>query len=111
VSVGILRCAAARAQLLSPAASPGRFDIQKVAADVYFAMAQPWALDNSNAVIFVNASDVLVVDAHSHPAAAAALIAQIKNEVTAKPVRWLVNTHFHWDHTLSSDANQCGFLQ
>jgi glyoxylase-like metal-dependent hydrolase (beta-lactamase superfamily II) len=104
LGAGILRCPAAWAQLLSPAATPGQFEIQKVAADVYFAMAQPWALDNSNAAIFVNSSDVLVVDAHSHPAAAAALIAQIKKEVTSKPVRWLVNTHFHWDHTQGNHA-------
>jgi glyoxylase-like metal-dependent hydrolase (beta-lactamase superfamily II) len=43
--------------------------------------------------------DVLVVDAHSKPSAAAALLAQIKKQVTDKPVRYLVNTHFHWDHT------------
>jgi len=84
--------------------SPGRFDIQKVASDVYFAQAHPWALSNSNAAIFVNSSDVLVVDAHCHPAAARALISQIKNEVTVKPVRWLVNTHFHWDHTQGNRA-------
>lgn len=107
VGAGILqvaRHAAAWTQALPPAATPGQFEIQKVAADLYSALARPWELDNSNAAIFVNSSDVLVVDAHSHPAAAAALIAQIKNEVTSKPVRWLVNTHFHWDHTQGNRA-------
>lgn len=96
------------AQALSSSVSPGQFEIQRVAADVYFALARPWALANSNAVIFVNSSDVLVVDAHSHPAAAAALIAQIGKEVTSKPVRWLVNTHFHWDHTQGNSAYLSG---
>jgi alkyl sulfatase BDS1-like metallo-beta-lactamase superfamily hydrolase len=107
LGAGILQVALHRsawAQALSSAATPGQFEIQKVAGDVYFALAQPWALPNSNAAIFVNSADVLVVDAHSHPAAAAALIAQIKKEVTSKPVRWLVNTHFHWDHTQGNRA-------
>ena len=107
LGLGILRVARHRsgwAQALSSAATPGQFEIQKVAEDVYFALAQPWALPNSNAAIFVNSNDVLVVDAHSHPAAAAAMIAQIKKEVTSKPVRWLVNTHFHWDHTQGNRA-------
>ncbi len=34
----------------------------------------------------------------------AALIAQIKKDVTAKPVRYLVNSHFHWDHTQGDAA-------
>jgi cyclase len=109
----VVRHPSAWAQALSSAATPGQFEIHKIAGDVYFALAQPWALPNSNAAIFVNSADVLVVDAHSHPAAAAALIAQIKKEVTSKPVRWLVNTHFHWDHTqgnrayMATDHNVC----
>jgi len=107
LSTGILKgaryCSAWTQELVS-VATPGHFEIQKVTDDVYFAQAQPWALPNSNAAIFVNSTDVLVVDAQSHPAAAAALIEQIKKEVTSKPVRWLVNTHFHWDHTQGNHA-------
>jgi cyclase len=40
---------------------------------------------------------VLVVDSHSKPSAAKALIAQIRG-ITDKPVRYVVDTHFHWDH-------------
>ena len=58
----------------------------------------------SNAAIFVNSSDVLVVDTHSKPSAAASLIAQITKEVTSKPVRYVVNSHFHWDHTQGNHA-------
>jgi glyoxylase-like metal-dependent hydrolase (beta-lactamase superfamily II) len=59
---------------------------------------------NCNAAIFVRSKDVVVVDAHSKPSAAASLIGQIKREITAKPVRYVINTHFHWDHTQGNHA-------
>src|SRR5215468_853634 len=80
------------------------FTIEKVADGVFAALAKPQALTNSNAAIFVLDRDVLVVDAHSKPSAAAALLAQIKKEVTDKPVRYLVNSHFHWDHSQGDAA-------
>lgn len=89
---------AAWAQAGVPGAATDLFDVQKVADGVYFAFARPQAVGNCNAVIFVNAADVLVADSHSKPSAAAGLIAQIRKEVTTKPVRYLVDTHFHWDH-------------
>jgi glyoxylase-like metal-dependent hydrolase (beta-lactamase superfamily II) len=92
-----LRAGWARAQ--AQTANAGLFTIEKVADGVFAALAEPQALTNSNAAIFVLDRDVLVVDAHSKPSAAAALLAQIKKEVTDKPVRYLVNSHFHWDHT------------
>jgi len=95
---------AAWAQALAPAASTDLFDIQKVTDDVYFASARPSPVINCNAAIFVNSADVLVVDAHSKPSAAAALIAQIKRDVTPKPVRYLVDSHFHWDHSQGNAA-------
>jgi len=102
LEAGFLRAAWARAQ--RPAAGGRLFDIQKVADGVYFAQAHPQVLTNCNAAIFVNSQEVVVVDAHSKPSAAASLVAQIKKEVTNKPVRYLVNTHFHWDHTQGDAA-------
>ena len=90
---------AAWAQAMAPGAATDLFEIQNVADGVYFAFARPQAVTNCNAAIFVNSADVLVVDAHSKPSAAAALIAQIKQQITTKPVRYLVDTHFHWDHS------------
>jgi len=80
------------------------FTIEKVTDGVYAAVAKPAIMTNCNAVIFELSRDVLVVDAHSKPSAAAVLLAQIKKEVTDKPVRYLVNSHFHWDHTQGDAA-------
>ena len=102
VDQAFLRATWARAQ--APGASTNLFTIEKVSDGVYAALARPQILTNCNAAIFVNSQDVLVVDAHSKPSAAAALIAQIKKEITTKPVRYLVNTHFHWDHTQGDAA-------
>jgi glyoxylase-like metal-dependent hydrolase (beta-lactamase superfamily II) len=41
---------------------------------------------------------VLVIDAFFHPEAAQALVVQIRR-LTPKPIRFLVNTHYHVDHT------------
>lgn len=102
IEEAFLRATWARAQ--APGASTNLFTIEKVADGVYAALARSQVLTNCNAAVFVNSRDVLVVDAHSKPSAAAALIAQIKKEVTTKPVRYLVNSHFHWDHTQGNAA-------
>src|SRR5712671_2630594 len=102
VEEAFLRATWARAQ--APGASTNLFQIEKIADGVYAALARPQLLTNCNAAIFVNSRDVLVVDAHSKPSAAASLLAQIRKEVTEKPVRYLVNTHFHWDHTQGDRA-------
>jgi glyoxylase-like metal-dependent hydrolase (beta-lactamase superfamily II) len=106
VEEAFLRASWARAQ--APGASTNLFTIEKVADGVFAALARPQVLTNCNAAIFVNSQDVLVVDAHSKPSAAAALIAQIRKDVTTKPVRYLVNSHFHWDHTQGDAAYKAG---
>lgn len=93
----VFRAAAARAQ--SRSAPGGLFILEKMASGVTGALSLPAAQTNCNAVIFELAESLLVVDSHSKPSAAASLIAQIRKELSPKPVAYLVNSHFHWDHT------------
>src|SRR5881296_1996678 len=79
------------------------FDIKPVADGVYAAIAKPAYKVNCNAVIILLDDGVLVVDTHSKPSAARALIEQIK-KLTPKPVKFVVNTHFHWDHYQGNEA-------
>jgi glyoxylase-like metal-dependent hydrolase (beta-lactamase superfamily II) len=95
---------AAWARATASPADDKLFDLEKAADGVYFAKARPQAMINCNGAVFVRSKDVVVVDAHSKPSAAAALVAQIKRELTDKPVRYVVNTHFHWDHTQGDHA-------
>ena len=96
---------AAWARALAPVAGDGKFfDIQKVSDGVYLALARLRRIINSSPVIFVNSRDVLVVDSQAQPSVTAALINQIRKEVTNKPVRYVVNTHFHDDHIQGNSA-------
>ena len=95
---------AAWARAAAPTEGRDLFDIQMVVPGVYFAHAHPQAMVNCNAAIFVRSKDVVVVDAHSKPSAAASIIRQIRRQVSEKPVRYVINTHFHWDHTQGDHA-------
>jgi cyclase len=88
---------------ISTSASDDLFDIKPLADGVYAAIAKPAYKVNCNAAIIFLDDNVLVVDTHSKPSAARALIEQIK-KLTDKPVRYVVNTHFHWDHYQGNQA-------
>jgi cyclase len=79
------------------------FEVKPVVPGVYAAIAKDQFAVNSNAAIILLDDSVLVVDTHSKPSAARALIAQIKT-LTEKPVKYVVNTHFHWDHYYGNGA-------
>lgn len=65
-----------------------------------------WPHGNSGVV--VGANGVLVVDATYLPSRARADIALIRT-VTDKPVRWLVYTHWHFDHNNGASAYRDAF--
>ena len=70
------------------------YKFEKVAEGVYYATGGA----GSNNVVIVNDRDVLLVDDGTTAGAARALLADLKM-ITDKPVRTVVNTHFHYDHT------------
>jgi glyoxylase-like metal-dependent hydrolase (beta-lactamase superfamily II) len=80
------------------------FDLKWVAEGIYAAIAQPAGMLNCNAAVVVNRDHVLVVDTHSKPSAAKALIRQIREEVTELPVRYVVDSHLHGDHAMGNEA-------
>jgi cyclase len=87
----------------SQAAPKSLFKVHQVAEGVYAVIAQPQRPENCNSTIILLDDGVLVVDALSTPSSARALIAQIRL-LTDKPVRFVVNTHFHWDHYWGNSA-------
>lgn len=80
-----------------PAAGDARFDLQRVADGVHVAVAAPAYKVNSNTAIIESDDGVVIVDTHSKPSAARVIVDRLR-EITTKPVRFVVNTHFHWDH-------------
>jgi cyclase len=73
--------------------------VKKIADDLYFF----YEFSGSNSVFMVTDEGVLVIDTRQHPRAGAELVAEIR-KVTDKPIRWVVNSHFHGDHTFGNDA-------
>jgi glyoxylase-like metal-dependent hydrolase (beta-lactamase superfamily II) len=80
-----------------PDGGDARFDVKKVADGVHVAVAAPAYKVNCNTAIIESDDGVMVVDTHSKPSAARVIVARLR-EMTSKPVRYVVNTHFHWDH-------------
>lgn len=70
----------------------------KVADGVYHAVGTGSLVVMSNATIIEGDRDVLVVDSQVSPGGAWALREELK-AITPKPIRWVVNSHFHFDHS------------
>ena len=102
------RAAAAIAVLLSvstlSAQRPDPIRTQ-IADGVYLFRTAPYGevgLDG-NSIAIIGSDGVLVFDTNGTPAAAAAVLAQIKT-LTSQPVRYVVNSHWHWDHWYGTEV-------
>jgi glyoxylase-like metal-dependent hydrolase (beta-lactamase superfamily II) len=66
---------------------------RQVAPDLYFLHDAT----SSNSTFLVTDEGVLIVDTRQHPRDGQELLDRIR-KITDKPVKWVVNTHFHADH-------------
>ena len=84
------------AVLQSPDGSPShRFE--EIADGVYFAIGTGSMTVMSNNLVIINDDHVMLVDSSVSPAAARGLVEGVKT-LTDKPVRYVFNTHYHFDH-------------
>jgi len=77
--------------------------LQKIADDIYVRVVSPDGEEVANSGVVILGSGVLLFDSHFTPEAGADLEELIKG-VTAQPVRYIVNSHFHADHTHGNQA-------
>lgn len=74
--------------------------LEEIAPGVYFANSAGTGevMLMSNAMVIVNEDDVVVVDSHVTADSGRSLLAAVRT-ITDLPVHYLVNTHYHFDHT------------
>jgi cyclase len=95
--------AAASESAAAPAVPGLSFRFEKVAEGVYCAIGSGVPYFVANSVVIVSADGVLVVDSGPGPNEAFALRNAIRT-LTDKPVRYVIDTHFHFDHALGEQA-------
>lgn len=82
----------------------------EVAPGVHLFQTAPYGdvgLDG-NSVVIIADGGVLVFDSNGTPAAAQAVLAEIR-KLTDKPVRFVVNSHWHWDHWYGTQVYKAAF--
>jgi len=99
VSTWVSRCALLLVAGSAAGAQPSPYEVKQLAPGVHVVVRQvpPHGASDSNVLIVVNESDVIVVDANIFPSSARQVIAEIR-KLTPNPVRYLINTHWHSDH-------------
>jgi cyclase len=82
----------------------------EVAPGVFVFMTTPYGgvgLDG-NSVVVLSRDGVLVFDSNGTPAAAAQVLSEIR-ALTPQPVRYVVHSHWHWDHWYGAEVYKKAF--
>jgi cyclase len=103
----VIACAAA-APWTSGAAQPApasAVERTKLAEDIWL-FRVPSEVDrwtSSSSLVVINEGDVTVFDSNARPSSSRLVIAEIR-KLTDKPVRTLINSHWHMDHWMGNEA-------
>jgi cyclase len=86
------------------------YSTERIAKGVYafIAPTSKGSFVNSNSMLVVGQESALVVDSGNVLPVTRRIIAESKR-LTDRPVRYLVNTHWHWDHTLGNSEYRAAF--
>jgi cyclase len=63
---------------------------------------------DGNSIVIVSNDGVLVFDTNGTPSAASAVLDEIRR-ITPQPVRYIVNSHWHWDHWYGTEVYRRAF--
>ncbi|HVG30816.1 MAG TPA: MBL fold metallo-hydrolase [Pyrinomonadaceae bacterium] len=87
-----------------------KFDVVRIAEGVYAVVRRdaPGFAVESNSLFIVCDDGVIVVDAQSNTAATRETLAALR-KITTKPVRYVVNTHWHDDHVVGNEVYREAF--
>ena len=107
-ALGLLEAAQQRGA--GPGAAPGRGAgpqppvgsmptrrFEKIVEGVYYVTSTGSISAGSNAVVIVNEDDAMLIDPGESPAAARMFLEDIKT-ITNKPVKVVIDSHYHFDH-------------
>jgi glyoxylase-like metal-dependent hydrolase (beta-lactamase superfamily II) len=104
-------CAALCAAFSSPIRAQN-FEVQKLTDGVYALIRKepPGLMFDANNLFIINDQDVLVVDSNFSLASTREVLAALRR-LTDKPVRYVVNTHWHDDHITGNQIYREAFPQ
>src|SRR3954453_804791 len=63
---------------------------------------------DGHSIVILSRDGVLVFDTNGPPSASAAVLAEIR-KLTDRPVRWILNSHWHWDHWYGTETYRQAF--
>jgi cyclase len=93
----------ARAQQTNSPLVSGAHRFEKIADGIYYATASGTMNVGANSPVIVAENDTIVIDSETSPAAGRALVQDIK-AFTDKPVKFVIDSHYHYDHLFGNQV-------
>jgi glyoxylase-like metal-dependent hydrolase (beta-lactamase superfamily II) len=75
----------------------GAHKFEKIAEGIYYATTSGTMQVGANSPVIVTGSEVVIIDSETSPAAGRALVQDIR-AFTDRPVKYVIDSHFHYDH-------------
>lgn len=98
VAVVVVAAVIGTAQTTRPNPDQPAYRFEELADGVHFAIGTGAMTVMSNSLVIINDDHVMLADTSVTPAAARALVGQIESDLTDKPIRYVFNSHYHFDH-------------